>query len=217
MQDLLRRIVVSTLLCALLWLVLPACTQSSHSVRQPRRSVPDGQVRRIKPLRFDALTSWLVRVNRQEYKLHGWCRMSGLGLTIVLHGDNHTPKCWRMAVEYTWAGPHRVIYPHQPRWAVDIVRDLHRVLAIPSAVRIMAIDGRYGQRAIVRQVNGDVTTYYFINNVTLPWRIRVVRPNGQRMVAAFRWTRQGRIAAIRLRDRSNKLRLNIKFVYRPES
>ncbi len=216
MPGLPRRIIASTLLCALLWLVMPACTQSIPPVPQPYRIVSERLVGPIKQPRFDALTRWLVRVNRHEYELYGRCRMSGLGLAIFLRCDNLAPKCRRIAAECTWAGSHRVIYPHQPHWAVDIVRDLHRVLAFPPAVRMTTPDGRYEQRAIVRNANGDVTTYYFMNNLRLPWRLSVIRPGGGRMVAVLRWTRQGHIAAIKLYDRSNKLQLNIRFIYRPE-
>jgi hypothetical protein len=211
-----RRITVSTLLFAVIWLVLPACTQSKPLHHQTYRTPSSGVVGRIKPLRFDALTNWLVRVNRQNYKLIGRSRMNGLGLTILLRCDTPASSFRQIAAEYTWAGAHRIIYPHQPHWAVTIVRDVHRVLAFPQPVGINASDGRYGQRITQRQANGDVTTYSFINNLSLPWQINVIRPGGQRIVALLRWTRQGSIKAMRLHDRSNQLELNIRFIYRPE-
>lgn len=193
--------------------VLLATSACTRNLYQACRLHPVGcWVRRIKPLRFNGRIQCRVWANGQQYTYDGTCELNQLGLSVLVHDFNTSANESHMAVRYTWAGPHRVIYPHQPSWALRLVRDLHFVLAFPSAVNASSTKGRYEQQGVVRHANGDISRFYFSNASNLPWQVIVIRPDGRHISAIFRWTRQGRVAVIRLHDLADDLQIAIKFL-----
>ncbi len=108
-----------------------------------------------------------------------------------------------LAVAYSWAGSQKIIYTHQPAWALQFIRDLHRILQWPSEIRVISFRYPGVQESTVRLPNGDVEKLYFMGDPGVPWRIMVMRPNHTFVTALLNWARDRRLRSIHLRDSSD--------------
>ncbi|MGC8560033.1 MAG: hypothetical protein ACP5O1_05070 [Phycisphaerae bacterium] len=105
-----------------------------------------------------------------------------------------------LAVAYSWAGSQKIIYVHQPAWALEFIRDLHRVLQWPSEIRVMPFRHPGVQESTVHLPNGDVEELFFMGYPSAPWKVTVMRPNGSSLTALLTWAPERRLRCIYLRD-----------------
>ncbi len=105
-----------------------------------------------------------------------------------------------LAVAYSWAGSQKIIYTHQPAWALQFIRDLHRILQWPSEIRVISFRHPGVQESTVHLPNGDVEKLYFMGYPGIPWRITVVRPNHTFVTASLNWAPDRRLRSIHLQD-----------------
>jgi hypothetical protein len=198
------------LLVALCCLALVACSQTTSHIHRSLHSSNAFVVWQPKRVRLDASCRWRLCINHQRFEYNGTFMVNGLGVFFCLHRDTPRSAYPYIAAQYTWAGPHRVIYAHQPSWVLTVVRDLHRVVDLPRTIKVRPAKYHPGQQGTARQASGDLTKLYFINSPKLPWRVVVTCPDGSRIKATFSWTEAGRLRAVYLNDTTAHLDLHIR-------
>lgn len=121
-------------------------------------------------------------------------------LSVEMNRTRRDAPDSHLAVAHSWAGSQKIIYAHQPTWALEFVRDLYRVLHWPSEIKTIHIIHPGVQESTVHLPNGDVEKLYFMGLISAPWRVTVIRPNRTSVTALLRWAPDLHLHSIYLRD-----------------
>lgn len=155
---------------------------------------------RLRPAQFAGIAEMTTCGPNRGNRFTGRVSTGDGELTVVMTSVGAVRGRQHLAVAYSWAGSQKIIYTHQPQWAITFIRDLHRVLQWPAKIGVIHTVRTGVQDYAWNCADGDVERLYFMGAADTPWRVMVSRPRGGRIDAWFYWGPNGRFRSLRLSD-----------------